>query len=168
MKKSIILMAVMLSALLCAKAQKYDAYEPQSLEISTNGISLDDLFSHAKEWVLVYAGIADNATRDKSGGWYAIQTSYITEDFNSKKVYGMLEYRFIRGLGVSHIATFKLIISCKDNRVKLTMCGGHLEALDGKGGSSPLKMKTTDGDMEWEQLKASFTHFFKTAVYANQ
>ena len=167
MKKNVILFVLMLSAVFYSKAQKYDAYESQSLEISTKGISVDDLFSYAKEWIIVYAGIADNETRNKLQGWYNIQTSYVAEDFNSKKMFGLLEYRFIRGIMTTNVATFKLIIACKENKIKLTMCGGHLETLDNKGGSIPAKMKNTDGDMEWEQLKISFTKFFTTAIYTN-
>jgi hypothetical protein len=167
MKKTIILLALVLSSFVYSTAQNYNSYEPQSVEISTNEISVDDLFSYAKEWTIVYAGIADNATRDKLQGWYNIQTSYVTEDFNSKKVYGLLKYSFVRGIMTVNVATFKLIISCKENKVKLTLCGGHLETINDKGGSLPAKMKNTDGDMEWEQLKTSFTIFFNTTIYTN-
>ena len=165
MKKNIVLAAA-LSAFLLAKAQNYNAFEPQSVEIVTSGIAADDLFSYAKEWLIVSAKMEEYATmnklrweRKKISGQYDIQTSYIAEDLNFKKVYGLLKYRHF-GFTANDVVTFKLILSCEENKVILTMCSGYSERISEQGFSYPRKLENIDGDMEWEALKTSLSDFF--------
>ena len=174
MKKNLILLLLLLSSFY-AKAQEYDAFVPQTVEIETNGISIDDLYSYAKEWMILPGRIVDlEEIRDERKLFsmirlYYVQTSYIAEDINTKKVYGLLESYFGENWRGTFFATFKLILSCEENKVALTMCCGYL-GIFGENGvpytSSSTEMRNTDGKIEWERVKKNFTDFFGTAIYA--
>jgi|GEM_PF-4173714 len=188
MKKQIILI-ITLSSFLYVNAQEFDARKPQSVEISTTEISVEDLYSYAKYWLLVQARMVDGELMDKfrnqnanqrvavvSRPYYHIQTSYVTEDFNSQKVYGLLEFRFQRPRSSSlYFASFRLILSCEENKVTLTMCCGLLETVSfiqetrkDRIFSRPAELQPTDGKMEWEALKKNFTDFFTRIIYERE
>ena len=181
MKKQIIL-AIALTTFLYAKAQDYDARQPQSIEISTTGISIEDLYSYAKYWLTVQARAADEATRNKFGLGRRfidgilinnVQTSYITEDFNSKKMYGSLETRFqrqVRHKLFIRTVSFRLILSCEEDKVTLTICCGLADRITDSTmfPTMPEELQPIDGKMEWEELKRNFTDFFSRAIYENK
>ncbi|GHU86299.1 hypothetical protein FACS1894153_3100 [Bacteroidia bacterium] len=140
---------------------KYNSQLPQTIIVETHDISVDNLTSFAKEWFFIAAKMADN---ESTNVWYNIETSFLSDDVFAHKVYGQLDYGFSRGLSNLR-ATFRLIIECKENKVRLTMCGGNLRILSDHNVQTPTKMKKTDGDMEWEQISRSFKKFFGEDIY---
>jgi len=159
MKKIIVLLVVIIGFGFNSKAQ----ISEQSIVIQCPGFSEKELFDFAQEWFNTTN--RDLLSEKRKLMWN--NSMFIRQNEkneHSNKVYGEVEYSFLRGMGTQYVVFFSLKIECKNEKIKFSMGNGRGYALTNTGGRMNASLKNTDGDEEWALLSENIRSFFTEKI----
>lgn len=159
MKKIFVVLVISIGFAINTSAQ----ISEQSLVVNCPGFSEKELFDFAQEWF-------NTTNRDLLPSNRAIawnNSMFIRQNEkneHSYKVYGEVEYSFLRGMAQTYIVFFSLKIECKNEKIKFSMGDGRGYTVGSNGGRSNVSLKKTDGDDEWGLLSSSIQLFFTERI----
>jgi hypothetical protein len=159
MKRIFVFLVVIIGFAVSANAQIAE----QSIVVKCPGFSDRELFDFAQEWFNTTNRdlLSNNRKLTWNNNMFIRQNE---KNEHSYKVYGEVEYSFIRGLGQTYVVFFSLKIECKNEKIKFSMGSGRGYVLNNTGGRVNVSLKSTDGDDEWELLSSDIQLFFTERI----
>ncbi|MDR1847496.1 MAG: DUF4468 domain-containing protein [Bacteroidales bacterium] len=134
----------------------------QSVVVECPGYSATELCDFAQEWFNTTN--RDLLSTDRKLNWNNSMFIRMNNvNYNSGKVYGEVEYSFLRGMLQTYVVFFSLKIETKDGKIKFSMGNGRGYAIT-RDGKENVSLKSTDGDDEWALLKADVQQFFTSRI----
>ena len=159
MRRIFVILVVIIGAVVNTNAQ----IPEQSIIVECPGFSDRELFDFAQEWFNTTN--RDLLSNDRKLVWN--NSMFIRQNEkneHSYKIYGEVEYSFLRGMGIQFVVVFSLKIECKNEKIKFSMGNGRGYALTNTGGRTNANLKKTDGDDEWVLLSEDIRSFFTVRI----
>ena len=159
MKKSLLILVAIIGFGYTINAQIAE----QSIIVKCPGFSDIELFDFAQEWFNTTNRdlLPDNRKLSWGNNMFIRQNE---KNDHSYKVYGEVEYTFLRGMYQNYVVFFSLKIECKNEKIKFSMGNGRGYVENNTGGRMNVSLKNTDGDDEWELLSSDIKLFFTDRI----